>query len=165
MVESVRTSNCEAVRQCLMPVFGVLFWMGVLMSARREKAGRKVGAYLCLLATVLLYAPLAALACNVSSMTCCDGDRCPLHRHHQRDTHKHDMDSGHDSDEMTDCSMDCCHTSEKAALTMLTFVLPRLEIEAHTSILACAITILVSDEIRLAHEPLAPPPRFGAVAL
>lgn len=132
------------------------------MSAREENARRNVGAYLCLLATVLLYAPLAALACSVSPMSCCDGDHCPLHRQHRQDTHKHDMDCGHDSDEMTACSMDCCHTSEKAALTLLTFVLPYPGIVAEASLVTGAHQIIQSSEILLSHQPLSPPPRLAS---
>jgi hypothetical protein len=135
------------------------------MFARQEKAQRKLGAYLCLLATMLLYAPLTALAWSASAMSCCDGDHCPLHQHDHQNTQKHAMDCGHESDEMTACSMDCCHTSEKATLTALTFVLPRPGIAADAVIITRASEVMQSSEIRSFPEPLSPPPRLAAAVL
>ena len=135
------------------------------MFARKQKAQQRLGAYLCLLAVALLYAPLTALAWNASPMSCCGGDRCPLHQHHHQSTQKHQTDCVHDSDEMTACSVDCCHTSEKATLSALTFVLPGLGTAGDGVVITRALEILPSSEIRSFPEPLSPPPRLSCVAL
>ena len=130
-----------------------------------KNARLKFGVYVCLLATVLLQAPLAVAAWNLSSMSCCNGDHCPLHQHHHQKTQPLEMDRGQASDEMTGCSMNCCQLPDKAALTALTFVLPGPGISTGGYVITGAIGILQSNELRSTREPLAPPPRFPAVVL
>jgi hypothetical protein len=135
------------------------------MAAFLKNARPKFGVYLCLLATVLLQAPLAAAAWNLSSMSCCNGDYCPLHGHHHQKRQTQEMDCQHESDEMTACSMNCCPTPEKAALTPLTFVLPCSTVSARESVTTSAVDIPQPNELCSIREPLAPPPRFTAVVL
>lgn len=135
------------------------------MQARHQSARQKLGAYLCLLAAVLFYAPLGAFAYDAISMSCCEGDHCPLHHHHQQKQQTHETDCGHESDEMAACSMSCCHTPEKLTLAALAFVLPRPGIAAEELIVTGALETPRSNEIRSSHEPTLPPPRLSAAAL
>jgi hypothetical protein len=135
------------------------------MRASRQNPQQALGVYLCLLAAILLYAPLSALAWNASSMSCCNGDHCPLHHHDPQKQQTHEMDCGHVSDEMAACSMSCCHTPEKVTLAALTFVLPRPAIAADAVTTAGLAEISQSNEIRSAREPLSPPPRLASVAV
>jgi hypothetical protein len=144
--------------------FGLSLQTNPIMPARRKSAFLKLGAYLCLLAAGVLQAPLAAAAWNLSSMSCCTGDHCPLHHRHQK-TQAPEVDCEHDAYGMTACSMDCCQTSEKVALTALAFVLPVPRIAVGGSAITRAVEILQTNELRLDREPLAPPPRFTAVIL
>lgn len=130
-----------------------------------KNARLKFGAWLCLLAAVLLQAPLAAAAWNLSSMSCCHGDYCPLHGHHHQKTQTQAMDCQHESDEMTACSMNCCQTPERAALTPLTFVLPGPGTGAIGSSTTRAADNPQPNELCSIREPLAPPPRFTAAVL
>jgi len=75
------------------------------------------------------------------------------------------MDCQHDSDEMTACSMNCCQTPEKNALTALAFVLPRPEMAAEVAEIAATVKMERFDPIPSFRKPLSPPPRFAAVVL
>jgi hypothetical protein len=98
-------------------------------------------------------------------MSCCDGDHCPLHHHHHQKAQAPEAECGHHGDGMTACSMNCCQTSEQAALTALAFVLPSPAIAATDAVILRAVEILPSTELRAIREPLAPPPRFIAAVL
>lgn len=135
------------------------------MAKSSKPARRTVGACVCLLATVLLYAPLAAAAWTMQSMSCCAGEYCPLHRQSHQKTQEHEMDCGHDHSGMAACSMDCCHIPEKAALSLLTFVLPRPESVSKAQVIAHFVNFSDTNEIRPFSKPLSPPPRVTAAIL
>jgi len=125
---------------------------------------RVLAAWVCLLAAVTLYAPLAGAAWWVHSMACCTADHCPIaqHHHQKKKASPHsDMDCGHDTGEMMDCSMSCCQDSEKPLVTAVAFVLPHL-----VSAFAPASVVPATESARAVAilrsiEPLSPPPRFA----
>ena len=134
------------------------------MNASSQDRKRVLAAWVCLLAAVALYAPLAGAAWSVHSMACCTGDHCPIAQHHHQKKHAtphSEMDCGHDMGEMMDCSMSCCQDSEKPLATAVAFVLPQ-----QMSALAPACVVPTAETARAVViprvvKPLSPPPRFA----
>jgi hypothetical protein len=122
-------------------------------------------AHLCLIATLLLYAPLAGVAWHAASMNCCEGDYCPIHHHERNKASTHDANCSHEGNAKAGCAMDCCHTPEKATLTSLSFVLPDVEIATRLDFIAPATEAGQSNGIRVFLDPLSPPPRPAASIL
>jgi len=124
-----------------------------------------LAAWLCLLAAVALYAPLAAAAWSAHSMACCTGDQCPIaaHHHQKKQASSHsDMDCGHDmGNEMMNCSMSCCQNSENPIVTAVAFVLPDAAIASAPVALANSTSAAQSTELPRPAQPLSPPPRFA----
>lgn len=123
-----------------------------------------MAAWVCLLAAVALYAPLAGAAWSVHAMACCTGDHCPIaeHHHQKKQPVRHsDMDCGHGTGEMMECSMSCCPDSEKPLVTAVAFVLP------HVAPVFALVSVVPAPEaaravaIPRAVKPLSPPPRFA----
>jgi hypothetical protein len=160
---SGRALQCANIRVLRLVVFALSFKTDMKLEGSRQNAYRTTRAYLCLFAAVLFYGPFTALAWTASSMGCCSGDHCPLHHHRQQNTQKGAIDCGHENDEMTACSMDCCHTPEKIALSPLTFVLPHAQRLTHIATLGSSIAILQPNEICPLHEPASPPPRLTSL--
>jgi hypothetical protein len=134
------------------------------VNASSQDRKRVLAAWVCLLAAVALYAPLAGAAWSVHSMACCTGDHCPIAQHHHQKKHAtphSEMDCGHDMGEMMDCSMSCCQDSEKPLATAVAFVVPHL-----VSTFAPASVVRAPETPRAvaiprAVKPLSPPPRFA----
>jgi len=156
---------------------GWIYWMGrergfglfyVLenrnVDGLRTDRGRIVGAWVCLLAAVFLYAPLAAATWSAHAMACCTGDYCPIAAHHHRQNapapqHSH-MDCEHDAGEMMNCSMSCCPSSEKPLVTAVAFVLPHMASVIAPASVVSAVGNLQVVAIPQSAEPLSPPPRL-----
>jgi hypothetical protein len=134
------------------------------VSASIQKRKSILAAWVCLVAAVVLYVPLGAAAWAAYSMACCTGDHCPIaqHHHQKKQASPHSgMDCGHDMDQMMECSMSCCPSSEKPLVAAVAFVLP----DAQLASAAMAVTdfdeSLQSLEILRSIRPVAPPPRFA----
>jgi hypothetical protein len=97
-------------------------------------------------------------------MSCCTGEYCPIAQHHhpkkQASPHS-DMDCGHDTGEMMNCSMSCCQGSEKPLVTPVAFVLPDVAFASAPIGVTGAADTLRSLEIPRSLKPLSPPPRFA----
>src|SRR5689334_23272133 len=109
---------------------------GIVIASSQQQRKRIVTAWVCLIAAMALYAPLAGAAWSAHAMSCCTGDYCPIaqHHHQKKQASPHSaMDCGHEMGEMMSCSMSCCDSSEKPLVTALAFVLPDL---AHAIALA-----------------------------
>ncbi len=134
------------------------------MNASSQDRKRVFAAWVCLLAAVALYAPLAGAAWSVHSMACCTGDHCPIAQHHHQKKHASphsDMDCGHDVGEMMDCSMSCCQDSEKPLVTAVAFVLPQQMFAFAPACLVPAAETARAVAIPRVVKPLSPPPRFA----
>jgi hypothetical protein len=135
------------------------------VNGSRKDRRRVLGAWVCLLAAVFLFAPLAAATWSAHAMACCTGEYCPIAAHYHRQKapapqHSH-MDCEHDVGEMMNCSMSCCQNSEKPLVTAVAFVMPHL-----TSAIAPASVVYVAENAHTAAvprpvKPLSPPPRFA----
>lgn len=136
------------------------------MMARRLNTRRSFFATLCLVAVVLLYAPLGGAAWFVYSGGCCtSGSECPIHGHHHSQTPsgpEHAMDCGHDMPAVTQCSMSCCHNPDRPGLAPVIFVLPvPIRVSASTSFELLAPLPGSQDSVS-SIEPLSPPPRLSS---
>ena len=148
----------------------------VSVRMRKEKLARKAAACICLLAVALLYAPLAVAAFAARGMDCCEGGFCPVHGHHHKTQEPaapqdampadcgHDM-NGHGVAGMTECSMSCCQSPERAASVPGAFVLPDATLLAGVRELVRPVQVSAPEEISRLSKPLSPPPRSNAAVL
>ena len=117
-----------------------------------------LGAYFCLLAALLLYAPLAGAAWSAHSMACCTGDHCPIRGHHHQKPAASHEDCEHELG-MSSCSMSCCQDEEKTATSALVFVLPDAQsLAALIPVVGASVSQIVLEIPRPA-RPVSPPPR------
>ena len=130
--------------------------------------GNKVAACVCLIAVLLLWAPLWASAFQAKSMACCDGAMCPLHGNapkknsQENNTAKETqptMCEHHARQAAMDCSVGCCHPADPAATSAVVFVLPALSGLSAPSLLGQTSPALSSVVNSVAFEPVSPPPR------
>jgi hypothetical protein len=130
--------------------------------------GRRLGACVCLVAVILLWAPAWASALQAAGMGCCDGAMCPLHGHAPKKSSS-DTNSAKDAPmagcehhgrkAAMDCTMACCHPADPAVTGAIVFVLPALmEISAPLRIgpPTPTLTPLASSFVL---DPASPPPR------
>ncbi len=125
-----------------------------------------------MLAVVLLYGPLAGAAWASHAMACCTGDHCNIPQHHHQKTREHassnaagTMDCGHEMSAMTDCSMSCCQSPDRPAVTAVAFVLPHLAFASASMHVTRVDDAPRSVEIPRSVEPVSPPPRVAVAAL
>ena len=129
----------------------------------------KIGAWVCLFAVVMLWAPLWATAWQTDGMDCCKGGMCMAHG--QGMTHRTSEDSGAKQESapmdcghvkhagLTTCGMNCCHEEESSVVAAVIFVLPEpIQIsEPAEARQACEHgRTLISSYL---FEPPSPPPR------
>ena len=131
--------------------------------------GRRVGAWACLLALALLWAPLWAAAWQVNGMSCCDGVICAAHGHagSKSDTKSHSAQQENAPTEcqhgkpssMMACQLSCCQSHDYPVTGAVLFVLP----EPMTILAAVDVKVveLKSPSQAMTHlfEPPSPPPR------
>jgi len=141
------------------------------MQTSLQRRRRSVGAILCLLVVVLLYAPLAGAAWSSLQSACCTSDQCPIpeHHHHKSPAAPADhMDCGHDMADMTAgmmaCSMSCCHDSDRSAVTSFAFVLPPLMAVPSSAATKSPVRLARPLDFPRSIEPLSPPPRPALAA-
>lgn len=138
------------------------------MKNRRSNFDAVLRAGFCLLAVALLYAPFAATAYSARAAACCASGRCPISGHHPSQAPaapSSPMDCGHAMAGMASCSISCCQSLERPAVTPLAFLLPS---PASPIVQAGATefsTAPKSSEIPRSREPVSPPPRFLATVL
>jgi len=135
---------------------------------RRSNSDAVLRAGLCLLAVALLYAPFAAAAYSARAADCCAGGHCPVSEHHPSKVPvapSSPMDCGHAMAGMASCSVSCCQSLERPAVTPLAFLLPSPAspiVRAGATEFTTALKII---EIPRSLEPISPPPRFVAAVL
>ena len=137
------------------------------MKIPQQDRWRSFFATLCLVAVVLLYAPLAGAAWSLNSAACCTSGQCPVHGyHHQRApaSSRNPIGCGHEMPGMSKCTMSCCHNSDHPAIAPVLFVLPpAVNVSAPSSFKSSITFFKPSNDLR-SIEPLSPPPRLFAAA-
>ena len=131
--------------------------------------GRLVGAWVCLAAVMLLWAPAWGTAFLASRMTCCTGTMCAAHGHagNKGASETQSAEQGHVPMECNHggqtslmvCQMFCCHNQDHPLTGVVIFVLP----EAMTIFAAVVATPadlkLQAHPIKHLFAPPSPPPR------
>jgi hypothetical protein len=137
------------------------------MKSARQSRRRSIAAGICLLAVVLLYAPLAGAAWSSRQMACCASGQCPIPAHHHQNSPAapaNHMDCGHEMAGMTACSMSCCHDSDRSLVASMAFVLPPPAVAAEATSIKSPIELAKPLDFPRSIEPLSPPPRFLSAA-
>ena len=133
-----------------------------------DAARKHFGAYFCLLAVVLLWAPAWVAAFQASQMACCTAGMCPLDGHvpkrslgdasGRRHTQGPDC-SHHQRQAAMDCNAACCHPPDPTVTAAVVFVLPaaaRITVPLFAG--KTALSTLPRAE-SLIYSPPSPPPR------
>jgi hypothetical protein len=139
--------------------------------------GRKMGAWVCLVAALLLWAPIWAMAFQASGMGCCTGGLCPAHGRHKANQAtnqqsapaetpmecEHHGDTGQQG--AMKCSMSCCEESTDALMAAAIFILPETTAISVLTGSTVAPIELTPTEFMQSIRPPSPPPRFFNVLL
>jgi hypothetical protein len=136
--------------------------------------GRPLGACVCLVAVMLLWAPAWASALQAAGMGCCDGAMCPLHGHAPKksstDTNSaKDMPmtgcEHHGRKAAMDCTMACCHPKDPVVTGAIVFVMPgAVEISAPL-LIGPPTPSLAASTSSFVFDPTSPPPRTLLLSL
>ena len=133
-----------------------------------------MGAWVCLVAVVLLWTPLWATAWQTGGMDCCKGGMCMAHRHskpepartQQTGAEKTPMDcEHHGTSGMSNCPMACCQQSSHTLATPAIFVMPESVAICLPSLVTTAPSSFAATEFAQSLEPLSPPPRTAFLYL
>src|SRR5271157_1845064 len=90
----------------------------------------KTGAWVCLVAAMLLWTPLWATALQTDGMACCKDGMCLAHghaagRHTSGEQESAPMDCGHGNQAgLQACDMKCCHDAGATFVAAVIFVMP-----------------------------------------
>ncbi len=154
-------------------------WSILLFSRMKTRhhvpiAPGKLGAWVCLAAVMLLWAPLWATAWQSDGMGCCKGGMCLTHGHSKPDAagprqageEETPMDCQHHGETgMGSCSMTCCTESTHTLTTPAIFVMP----EPARIDQPCEATIVAGNsaptEFFQLFAPPSPPPRTSLFSL
>jgi hypothetical protein len=137
------------------------------MNPRPQNRFRSLFAMLCLIAVVLLYAPLGGAAWSLYSAACCTTQQCPIKGHHAQHSpaaSEHAMDCSHDVPAMASCSMSCCQHPDRPAVAPIIFVLPTPPTVSATANLEALAPAPDPRNVLSSTKPLSPPPRISTPA-
>src|SRR5690242_413324 len=137
------------------------------MLTANQNRWRSITAGFCLLAVILLYAPLAGAAWSSYQMACCASGQCkiPAHHHHKIPVAPaNHMDCGHDMGGIMECTMSCCPDSGNSFVASITFVLPSPMVAATVTATTSPIELAKPLDFLRSIEPLSPPPRVILLA-
>jgi hypothetical protein len=136
--------------------------------------GRKFRVWVCLLAVVMLWAPMEAAAWHANGMACCEGGMCMAHGHSKTNQPMpRGATSGespvncehHGNSGIVDCSMTCGHESSSSVTPGVIFVLPRFAAICEPARTLGAPTSFAPTEFVPSYDPLSPPPRMSHFSL
>jgi hypothetical protein len=155
MAETMRYAVPAAMRQSLQPPIA---------------PGKVMGAWVCLIAALLLWSPMWAAAWQANRMECCDGAQCPIHGH-QFNKHKSVMPSGETqgessmechhtgASELMQCSVSCCHDHQQVFSASVVFVLT-LPANIQSQMRSLPGPGISDRSAKISSfEPLSPPPK------
>src|SRR5271165_659102 len=132
--------------------------------------GRKIGAWVCLVAVVLLWAPLGAAAWQAHGMACCDGGMCATHGHskpnysqpRQATPTETPLNCGHHGGTgIANCSVSCCQENNPSFTSAVVFLLPAAAIFSQPPPALATSVKFAPTEFVQASKPLSPPPRIS----
>ena len=131
--------------------------------------GRVFAAWVCLLATLLLWTPMWASAWQANAMACCNGKQCAA-RGHSAASHKASASTKATDNEpgmqchpsgasLMPCSMACCQSPEHVFAASILFVLPAPATLAAPMHSLPGASGLETTKILTALAPPSPPPK------
>lgn len=136
--------------------------------------GRTTGAWVCLLAVVLLWAPMYAAAWQTQGMACCGGGFCAAHEHpkpsqsHRRQAMAREASTNcehHGKGGFIACSMSCCHESGSSLTTAVIFLLPPTAIVSQPAAALASPVSFAPMAFVQSFDPPSPPPRTPLFSL
>lgn len=139
----------------------------------------KTGAWVCLLAALLLWSPTWAAAWHANRMECCDGVMCPAHSHRagtpsrnaitQAATKAEDASSMEchraASSPSMQCFMSCCHETQHVFAASVLFVIPMQTQLLPAKVASEGLRASAAGPEFALFEPLSPPPRQLSASL
>lgn len=135
---------------------------------------RTFGAWVCLVAVVMLWAPMGAATWQANGMACCAGGMCVAHGHSRTNQPKPQETppresltncAHHGDNEMVNCSMSCGHDSGSSLTTAVIFVLPTPAAISEPTQASAALTNFAPMAFVPSYDPLSPPPRKSHFSL
>ena len=149
---------------------------GIMKRIRHDSnaPARRLRACVCLVAVMLLWAPVWASALQAAGMGCCDGAMCPLHgpapkksssnTNSAKDMPMTDCEH-HGRKTAMDCSMACCHPKDPVVTGVVVFVLPSAAAISAPFLIGPSATVLSSSASSVVFDPASPPPRTLSLSL
>jgi hypothetical protein len=122
--------------------------------------GRKMGAWVCLVAALLLWSPLWAAAIQAAGMSCCEGGMCPAHHHQPRQADSQETPMTCEHNGASQCSMSHSQSEGKTFVAAMVFILPAALLHSRLSLVVTPLKISVDGEIPSAVAPPDHPPRL-----
>jgi len=134
--------------------------------------GNHAGAWLCLMAILLLSAPMWASAWAARGMACCAGNMCAAHGHGKTnaagksETPKEEAPmecEQHCGRGILNCSMSCCHEQGASLMSGTPYVLPAppaVSLPAETLNSSVAAEC---EEVLQVFAPPSPPPKISSL--
>jgi hypothetical protein len=128
--------------------------------------GRSAGACVCLLAVLLLWAPMWASAWMARVTACCTGNMCAVHGHGKTsspgksEATKNDMECQHPRGAgMVACGMSCYHKEAASPVTSSVYVLPEpVDVWAPPETVNSTVASK-HEEVLQVFAPPSPPPK------
>jgi hypothetical protein len=131
-----------------------------MLLTSRTKRSQVIAAWFCLVAALLLFAPLAGAAWTAHAAACCTGDHCPIPEHHHSKTPAHGADCEHQAGGMSACTMRCCQNTDHIMLIAVAFVLPDGTLLPEPDLASSAKRVTGTNNFPRSLEVLSPPPRL-----
>ena len=125
-------------------------------------------ALVCLVAVILLWAPMGAAAWQTNGMACCKGNMCMAHKHSKSKRSEPQQSTllecaHHSESEATKCSMSCCHETDPTLIGAVVFLLPTPGMISQSFPVTAALPNFAAKEFLGSFEPIAPPPRTALI--
>ena len=145
------------------------FRMTLNCKSLSRKGARTFCAWMCLVAAILLWSPLWAVALQANGMGCCDGELCAVHPkgHVHSDVaqgQSKPMDCEHGNSDLMKCSMSCCHDPSSSFVAAIVFVAPAPAFVKYSTISLSVDSALQRQKIPRSCDPVYPPPRTSVVS-
>jgi len=120
--------------------------------------------WFCLVAALLLFAPLAVAAWSAHAAACCSGDHCPIPEHHHSKTPAHEADCEHQTGGMNACTMSCCQNTDHVMVVAPVFVMPHVTLLPKPDLTNSTEAVTGANDFPRSLEVLSPPPRLSTIA-
>jgi hypothetical protein len=134
----------------------------MLIESGTERS-RVLSAWFCLVAALLLFAPLVGAAWSAHTAACCTGDHCPIPEHHHSKVPAHGADCEHQAGGLTACTMSCCQSAEHMMLMATAFVVPDGTSLPEPDVTNSAEPVAAANHSLGSLEVLSPPPRQSTI--